>query len=81
MIKINFKLPAFKTNADQTPEKYVFFKVGGLHLFRHKKICMKIIMPGILKTLLSFCEYRAFDSNLTIFYIITFSSPPSKIRH
>jgi membrane-associated PAP2 superfamily phosphatase len=37
MIKINLKLLAFKTNADQTLEEHVFFKVGGPHLFRHKK--------------------------------------------
>jgi hypothetical protein len=37
LIKINLKLLAFKTNADQTLEEYVFFKVGGSHLFRPKK--------------------------------------------
>jgi len=43
-----------------------------------EKKSIKTIMPGILKTLLSFCEYHAFDSNLAVFYIITLSSPPSK---
>ena len=46
-----------------------------------KKKCMEIIMPGILKTLLSFCEYHAFVSNLALFYSITFPSAPSKIKH
>jgi hypothetical protein len=38
------------------------------HICSDKKKSMKIIMPRILKTLLSFCEYYAFDSNLAIFH-------------
>lgn len=44
-------------------------------------VCSSMYCDAIDKNKFEASGFRAFDSNLAIFYIITLPSPPSKIRH